>query len=306
MLNPAGTRVSFHDVSNVEAIEIAKTSAEHEWNKLHASILKVQPFSSSFPPVDSLLISMVLKGHATGIFEVDEIEYEIVLQPGSIIILPPDVQLDVTLKDPAEFINIYVSKKIVNDIIIDFSASGNSILRLDHSFSIYDDFIEQTINSLKEMLYSGSRFSSIEVQYIARVLVARVISKYSTNASENLNTDAGLSVPVLQRTFDFIDENLHRRIVIDRLAVTAGVGTAQFARLFKRATNVTLHQYIIKRRVERARDLLTETDTPIAEIAHECGFADQVHLTRFFGRIVGTSPASYRKKYKNNIAASVK
>ncbi|NKX15882.1 helix-turn-helix transcriptional regulator [Ochrobactrum pseudogrignonense] len=52
--------------------------------------------------------------------------------------------------------------------------------------------------------------------------------------------------------------------------------------MFKRATNVTLHQYIIRRRVDKARDLLMETQMPIAEIAHECGFADQVHLTRFW------------------------
>jgi AraC family transcriptional regulator len=41
---------------------------------------------------------------------------------------------------------------------------------------------------------------------------------------------------------------------------------------------------------------LMETQMPIAEIAHECGFADQVHLTRFFGRIIGTSPASFRRR----------
>lgn len=298
MLSQVGNRVSFHSTSNVEAVEIAKTSAKHELNKLHAFIVKVQPFTVSFAPIDSLLISMVLKGRAVGVLEVDGLEHEIVFQPGAITILPPDTHLNLTLKDPAEFINIYISKKVLNDVIIEFSSEGNNLLRLDHNLSVYDEFIEQTINSLKDVLYSDDRFSSIEVQYIARVLVARVVSKYSTNASENLNTDAGLSVPVLQSIFDFIDENLHRRIVIDRLATKAGVGAAQFARLFKRATNVTLHQYIIKRRVDRSRDLLAETDMPIAEIAHECGFADQVHLTRFFGRIVGTSPASFRKKYK--------
>lgn len=298
MLNPTGVPVPFHDVSDVEAIEIAKTSAEHEWSKIHALILKVKPFSSSFEPVDSLLISMVLKGEATGILEVDGLQKGVSLQPGSIIIIQPNTHINVTLKEAVEIINIYVSSKILNDIIIDFSSSFGSIFKVRSIFNVYDDFIERNIISLKDILYSGGRLSSIEAQYIARVLVARIISKYSTNFSENLNTEAGLSVPLLQRTFDFIDENLHRRIVVDRLAVIAGVGAAQFARLFKRTTNVTLHQYIIKRRVERARDLLIDTDMPIAEIAHDCGFADQVHLTRFFGRLVGKSPASFRKNIK--------
>lgn len=300
MPNSAGNLVSFHNISSVEAIEIIKTSAGNGWANLHAFTVKVQPFSSSFTAVDSLLVSMVLKGHARGKWKVDGVVSEIHLQPGSLIILPPDKGVEVDIKDPAEFINIYISKRLLSDIIIEFSSAGSGLLRLDHSFSVFDDFLEQTISSLKEILYLGGRFSGIEVQYIARVIVARVVSKYSINTTEELNTEVGLSVSVLQKTFDFIDQNLHRRIVIERLADTAGVGAAQFARLFKRATNVTLHQYIIKRRVERASELLSETQMPIAEIAHECGFADQVHLTRFFGRIIGTSPASFRKKERRS------
>lgn len=300
MPNSSGNLVSFHNVSTVEAIEITRTSLEAGWANLHAFTARVQPFSSSFASVDSLLVSMVLKGHGRGKWKIDGSVSEIFLQPGAIIIIPPDTDIEIDIKDPAEFMNIYVSKKLLNDVLIEFSAAGNSLLRIDHSLSVFDDFLEQTIKSLKELLYVGGRFSSIEVQYVTRVMVARVVSQYSKNTSDDLNTDAGLSVPVLQKTFDHIDENLHRRIVIDRLAETAGVGAAQFARLFKRATNVTLHQYIIKRRVERARELLMETPMPIAEIAHECGFADQVHLTRFFGRIIGTSPASFRKKERRS------
>lgn len=292
----AGNLVSFHNISSIEAIEITKTSSETGWANLHAFTARVQPFSSSFASVDSLLVSMVLKGNVRGKWNVDGRKSEVLLQPGSLIIIPPGMNLDVDIKDPAEFINIYISKKLLNDVVVEFSSASNSIFKIEHSLSVFDEFLEQTINSLKDILYVGGRFSSLEVQYIARVIVARVVSKYSTISSADLNTDAGLSVLVLQKTFDFIDENLHRRIVIDRLAKIAGVGAAQFARLFKRATNVTLHQYIIKRRVERARELLMETHMPIAEIAHECGFADQVHLTRFFGRIIGTSPASFRKK----------
>ncbi|MBC8716937.1 AraC family transcriptional regulator [Ochrobactrum sp. Marseille-Q0166] len=296
MPNSTADLVPFHNISSIEAIEITKTSLESGWTNLYASIVRVQPFSSSFSSVDSLLISMVLKGQSRARWEVDGELSEIVLEPGAIIILPPGAPIEVNIKDPVEFINIYISKNLFNDVIIEFSSYTSSILRLDNFIFLFDDFIENIIKSLIDILYVGGRFSCMEAQYIVRVLVARVVSKYSESTSKDLNMDAGLSVPVLQRTFNFIDENLHRRIVIERLAETAGVGAAQFARLFKRATNVTLHQYIIKRRVERARHLLMETHMSIAEIAHECGFADQVHLTRFFGRIIGTSPASFRKK----------
>ncbi|MEN5279243.1 AraC family transcriptional regulator [Brucella sp. TWI432] len=300
MLNSLENLVSFHNINSVDAIEITKTSSGNGWDNLHIFTVKVQPFSASFDAVDSLLVSMVLKGHARGTWNVDGLETETLLQPGAIIILPPDCGVAVDIKDPVEFINIYVSKKLFSDIIIEFSSAGSSLLRLDHSLCIFDELLEQTISSLKDLIHIGGRFSAIEVQYIARVIVARLVSKYSTNTTRELNTDVGLSVHVLQKTFNLIDQNLHRRIGIERLAEAAGIGAAQFARLFKRATSVTLHQYIIRRRVERAKELLIDTHMPIAEIAHDCGFADQVHLTRFFGRITGTSPASFRKKRRRS------
>ncbi|ANG96366.1 MULTISPECIES: helix-turn-helix domain-containing protein [Brucella] len=296
MPNTEGNLVAFHDVRNVEAIEILKTSSDHGWKNLFAYTARLQPFNSVFQPVDSLLVAMVLKGHLQGAWQIGGELSELYLQPGSIIVIPPDESLKVSINSNAEVINIYISKNLMDDVFLEFSSVSNNLFKLDYSLSIYDEFLEQTINSVKDILYVGGRFSSIEVQYIARLLVARVVSKYSTLTSGDLNPDAGLSLPTLQKTFDYIDENLHRRIVIDKLANTAGVGAAQFARLFKRATNVTLHQYIIRRRVDKARDLLMETQMPIAEIAHECGFADQVHLTRFFGRIIGTSPASFRRR----------
>jgi AraC family transcriptional regulator len=296
MPNTEGNLVAFHDVENVEAIDIIRTSSDQGWKNLYAYTARLRPFRSVFRPVDSLLVAMVLKGNLQGIWQIGDEISELHLEQGSIIIIPPNESVKVSVNSNAEIINIYISKKLIDDVFIEFSSVSNNLFRLDWSLSIFDDFLEQTINSVKDILYVGGRFSSIEVQYIARVLVARVISKYSTLTSGDLNPEAGLSPRTIQKTFDYIEQNLHRRIVIDKLANIAGVGAAQFARLFKRTTNVTLHQYIIRRRVEKARDLLVETRMPIAEIAHECGFADQVHLTRFFGRIIGTSPASFRKK----------
>lgn len=296
MPNTEGNLVPFHDVENVEAIDIIRTSSDQGWKNLYAYTARLRPFRSVFGPVDSLLVAMVLKGTLQGTWQIGDEISELHLEPGSIIIIPPNDSVKVSINSSAEVISIYISKKLIDDVFIEFSSVSNNLFRLDWSLSIFDDFLEQTINSVKDILYVGGRFSSIEVQYIARVLVARVISKYSTLTSGDLNPDAGLSPRTIQKTFDYIEQNLHRRIVIDKLANIAGVGAAQFARLFKRTTNVTLHQYIIRRRVEKARDLLVETRMPIAEIAHECGFADQVHLTRFFGRIIGTSPASFRKK----------
>lgn len=289
---------SYHDVQNVSGIKVMITSAERNWKNLFVYTAQLQPFSSIFPPINSLLISLVLKGNLDGSIQIDSNTFALNLEPGAIIIIPPEASINVNLATSLEVINVYISKSLISDVFDDFSLENGNYLKIDNFLYMYDPFLEQAIELIKDILYVGDRFESLEAQNIARVLVSRIISKYSFPIVNNTNFDNGLPLQTLQKIFDFIEDNLHRRIPIERLAHMAGIGSAQFSRLFKRATNVTLHQYIIKRRVERARDLLAETQLPIAEIAHECGFADQVHLTRFFGRIVGTSPASFRKKLR--------
>jgi AraC family transcriptional regulator len=66
--------------------------------------------------------------------------------------------------------------------------------------------------------------------------------------------------------------------------------------VFQATTRMTPHRYVLKRRVERARELLTKTHLSIAEIAYRCGFANQAHLTLAFGKECGLTPGEYRRQ----------
>jgi AraC family transcriptional regulator len=79
------------------------------------------------------------------------------------------------------------------------------------------------------------------------------------------------------------------------LADAAGLSPSHFARGFKASTGLPPHRYLIRLRIEHGQALLRDTDLPIAEVAAACGFAHQEHLTRAFGRWVGTTPACYRR-----------
>lgn len=216
MPNTEGSLVAFHDIKSIENIEVLKTSSEQEWKGIYAYTAHVHPFKSKFRSVDSLLVSMVLKGHMDGYWEVDGERSEHNLHPGSIIIIPPDLDISLAIKSSAEVINIYLSPKLIGDVALDFSSLSSGIHNINYKLSFFDEFLENVIISIKDILYVGGRFSSIEAQYIARVLIARVFSKYSKSSSNDFNADAGLPLFTLQKTFDYIDKNLDRRIVIDK------------------------------------------------------------------------------------------
>lgn len=104
-----------------------------------------------------------------------------------------------------------------------------------------------------------------------------------------------LSPPKLKRVIDFIEANLQESIGLDDLAEAAGLSANHFLRVFKLATGETPYHFLRARRLERARQLLVDNTMPLAELALECGFANQAHFTAAFSREVGISPGRYRR-----------
>ncbi len=95
----------------------------------------------------------------------------------------------------------------------------------------------------------------------------------------------------LRAVTSYIDDRLDERLTLEDLARQAKLGRSQFASSFRLATGLSPRQYVIRRRVERARDLLLTTAEPISEIALRCGFAHQSHLARAMRKLIGLTPA---------------
>lgn len=108
-----------------------------------------------------------------------------------------------------------------------------------------------------------------------------------------------LSPPKLRRVIDFIEANLQESIGLDDLAQAAGLSANHFLRVFKLATGETPYHFLRARRLERARQLLADNAMPLAELALECGFANQAHFTAAFSRELGISPGRYRRAVRN-------
>jgi AraC-like DNA-binding protein len=106
------------------------------------------------------------------------------------------------------------------------------------------------------------------------------------------------SVPLarhLLRARDLIDGHYSERLDLEALARAAHVSPRHFSRSFRRTFGETPHQYLLTRRIERARYLLRTTDLRVAEICLEVGFASVGSFTTTFRRLVGVSPTAYRR-----------
>ncbi len=102
----------------------------------------------------------------------------------------------------------------------------------------------------------------------------------------------GLSRSQLTRITEYVDAHLAEDVTLLRLARVAGVSASHLRALFKQSVGVPVHAYVIRRRVERARDLLVLGDLPASQIALAAGFAHQSHMARCMRRVLGITPRS--------------
>ena len=107
--------------------------------------------------------------------------------------------------------------------------------------------------------------------------------------------DGALPRGRLRAVVDFIESNLDAAPTLERMAAVARLSPYHFARQFKAATGLPPHQYVITRRVERAKELLQAgTELSLAQVAARAGFSDQSQFYHHFRRLVGVTPGRFR------------
>jgi AraC family transcriptional regulator len=93
----------------------------------------------------------------------------------------------------------------------------------------------------------------------------------------------------------YIDANLNASLSCEVLARLTKLSVSYFARAFKCTFGSSPHMFLLRRRMERAQGLMLKSNAPLAQIAIECGFADQAHMSRLFAQFTGESPAAWRR-----------
>ena len=148
----------------------------------------------------------------------------------------------------------------------------------------------QLVEELQRAPAADARFledlARLLIRQTERVLLGRAGSRLSPS-----RTQLGRMRAVLE----WIDRHLGDEITNAALARQAGLGESYFRHVFAKAFGASPSQYVQQRRLARARELLTVTHLPIAQIATECGFASQSYLTTCFKATHGATPARFRR-----------
>jgi AraC family transcriptional regulator len=111
-----------------------------------------------------------------------------------------------------------------------------------------------------------------------------------------------LSCRQLAAVIAYIDANPTTNLSRRELAGVAGISASYLTVLFKRAMGISVHQYVMRSRIDHAMRLLSRGEMRLCEVAQEAGFTDQSHMARCMRRLVGITPATFLKQFGNKAA----
>lgn len=218
----------------------------------------------------------------------------VILGPGAVIFIPAAMPFSCRSTEPGEFVGVALTPAFLRCAAHDmFPASG--ALAFQAQVPVKDAFLAGAVAHLAAEVDAGYPAGRSYGETLATAMAAHLVRRFAKGGVEhNEAIGARLSRQQLRLTLEYIREHLAEEVSLATLADQAGLSPYHFCRVFKQTTGLSPHRYLISQRVERAREMLLEGGTRIAEVAVKVGFCDQSHLTAHFKRAYGVTPREFR------------
>lgn len=158
----------------------------------------------------------------------------------------------------------------------------------------HDHLLKHIVLVLRAVFESQDLAGQLYAESLTDALVAHFLRRYGDSRHSLQEVAGGLSPYKLQRAMAYIKAHLAQELSLTTIAAVGETSPAHFARLFKHATGLAPHQYVIRCRMDQAKQLLVETDVSLSEIGIQVGCADQSHFTALFHKHVAMTPKAYR------------
>ena len=171
---------------------------------------------------------------------------------------------------------------------------GGERVEIVPRFKLDDAFVGEMSRHLLREAETGGECGSLYAESLATALAIRLVKNHSAAKIVCRDYTSGLSKYKLRCVIEYINANLDAELSLAALAAECDISIYHFARMFKSSTGLAPHQFVVRQRIERAKQLLRETNLTVGEIAYRIGFADQSHFTKIFRRIVGATPTAFQ------------
>ncbi len=242
---------------------------------------------------ESYLIELIVSG--TEQFYCNGVYYTNVQKDSIVLINPGDIHTGGDNSHRSEFKCkvFYPDPNAWQDIAGESFSRSRQLTSLRFTRAVITDPL--IVKTMKSMISAGAvKGNELLVNELYLQLMMNLMQRHmkeSITLDENVQQYAG----PLKRSLDYIHENLSQRLLLEDIARSAFISPFHFLRIFKKFMGMTLHQYILALRIDKAKKALLQKENSIENILNSVGFIDQSHFTKVFRKMTGLTPGSYKE-----------
>lgn len=218
------------------------------------------------------------------------------LPRGVVTVYAPHTSVDVKLLTEAEVFHAFIKAEVITEVAADLYGRELTHIDIGSAVGAPNASLSKLLGAFHHML-ADPACASFRNTYVARAIVAQVLARHAKVAgvASLPEHQTPLAPRELQIVIEFFHAHLGGDFLFGDLAASIGMSRTSFFQRFAHTTQQTPNQYLQSLRIERAKQLLKNGHGSLVDVALASGFCDQSHMTRFFTRLVGISPARYRK-----------
>jgi AraC-like DNA-binding protein len=217
-----------------------------------------------------------------------------VTTPGLVQVTAPAIHADCTFRSAYDALHLHIPNSLLAECAGAVPGRGAGPL-LGNPIPSHDPITERLGMALLAAEELGPGFAPIYADSLGIAIASRLLAAQAGTACSPRSSTAGLAKWRLKRAIDFVEAHLAEPISLADVAAAAGLTRMHFAAQFRAATGLRPHEYLQRRRVERAQQMLLAPSAAVVDVALEVGFQTQAHFTSVFKRFVGQPPHSWRQ-----------
>ncbi len=215
--------------------------------------------------------------------------------PGMMHVSEPSAPAHALFRGPCDALHLHVPIALLDECTSHHPAVPQATLR-SHRTPDRDPVALQLGLALLKAEEFGAAYGRIYADGLSLAIVTRLLALQNRGTTGLISTEApALSKWRLRRAIDYIEAHLDECISLADVAAAAGLSRMHFAAQFKAATGCRPHDYVLRRRIARAQQMMTDPRARLVDVALQVGFQSQAHFTTVFKRLTGQPPDAWRR-----------
>jgi AraC family transcriptional regulator len=272
-------------------------SDQRRWVGLEAIRYRYQPPNEAFqPPLTHHTLLLFLDTPKEFEVQCDGVNRVVPPPPGSIVVVPAGSPARWRWSSHSDSLHVFLEPGGVARVAAEAFELDPARASVPPRDGLDLPQLRAAMLAVNDELTAEVAGDRLAAESLANLLAVHLIRNASAPRPPDRRTDGPLPQAKLRAVVEYIEEHLDACLTVERMAAAAHLSAYHFARQFKAATGLPPHQYVIARRVERAKQLLQAgTNLSLVEIAASAGFSDQSQFCHHFKRVVGVTPRQFRR-----------